>query len=59
MKQKKKRMSLIVKLLIYVAIFAVGGYFFYKYMPQDFKEMVTPADTTTTSPASPAVSPGQ
>lgn len=59
MKQKKKRMSLIVKLLIYIAIFAVGGYFFYKYMPQDFKNLVTPADTTSTSPASQEVSPDQ
>ena len=28
---KKKRMPIFVKLLIYVAAFAVAGYFFYMY----------------------------
>ncbi|MBR4441302.1 MAG: hypothetical protein IKS00_07125 [Bacteroidales bacterium] len=45
MKQKKKRMKLITKLLIYIVIFAVGGYFFFKYMPQQFKDFITPAPT--------------
>lgn len=66
---KQKRMKLIIKLLIYILVFAIGGYFFYKYMPQGFKELVTPSTTapaTTspapaepTSPASPEVSPAQ
>ncbi|MBQ1883417.1 MAG: hypothetical protein II165_00220 [Bacteroidales bacterium] len=66
---KQKRMKLITKLLIYILVFAIGGYFFYKYMPQGFKELVTPSTTapaTTspasaepTSPASPEVSPAQ
>ena len=43
MKQQKKRMKLITKLLIYIAIFAIGGYFFFKYMPQQFKDFITPA----------------
>ncbi len=61
---KQKRMKLISKLLIYILVFAIGGYFFYKYMPQGFKELVTPATTSPapaepTSPASPEVSPVQ
>lgn len=58
---KQKRMKLITKLLIYILVFAIGGYFFYKYMPQGFKELVTPSTTepATTSPASPEVSPAQ
>lgn len=58
---KQKRMKLITKLLIYILVFAIGGYFFYKYMPQGFKELVTPSTNApaTTSPASPEVSPAQ
>ena len=44
---KQKRMKLTTKLLIYIIVFAIGGYFFYKYMPQGFKELVTPATETT------------
>lgn len=69
---KQKRMKLITKLIIYILIFAIGGYFFFMYMPQGFKDLVTPnvpdttapkvtiPDTTaadTTAPASPEVSP--
>ncbi|MCQ2974347.1 MAG: hypothetical protein MJ211_05995 [Bacteroidales bacterium] len=39
---KKKGMSLLVKFLIFVIVFAIGGYFFYKYMPQNFKNIVSP-----------------
>ena len=43
MKQQKKRMKLITKLLIYIVIFAIGGYLFFRYMPQQFKDFITPA----------------
>lgn len=61
MKQQKKRMSLFVKLLIYIVIFAIGGYFFFMYMPQGFKDLVTPKvpNADTTLHASPEVSPAQ
>lgn len=42
---KQKRMKLITKLIIYVAVFAIGGYFFFKYMPQGFKDIVSPTQS--------------
>ena len=42
---KQKRMKLVTKLIIYVSVFAIGGYFFFKYMPQGFKEMVSPTQS--------------
>ncbi|MBR6176335.1 MAG: hypothetical protein IKQ70_00455 [Bacteroidales bacterium] len=43
---KQKRMKLVTKLIIYVSVFAIGGYFFFKYMPQGFKNMVSPTQST-------------
>lgn len=48
---KQKRMKLVTKLIIYIIIFAIGGYFFFMYMPKGFKDMVTPNSPDTTAPA--------